>query len=401
MKKGIPSDMMNEKKKLVIFWPQYRKHNSHFFQLLANEANVDVRIIWARNYRHDDPPDQGFIDKIPSNIIGAKSIRLSGYRIKSLFRLFSIGLKNIIWSDCILTSTQSPLHSKVAYIYSKLFNKKIFIIIQQWKKLKDKSMLYRLYENVGYHMIRNCDALLVHGENQKYFATKNGVKTSKIRVLPFLSDDLGKANITKQDITSQLGIDNKIVILYFGRIIERKGLKDLLEAYKIIEAQIPEAVLLVCGGADPHFNGYDKDLVYEKECIRIAGEFGERVIMTGAIKPDDKHNYLAIADVFVHPHATYKDLYEGWGLVINEAASMSLPIITTDRVGSAKDLVVEDVNGYILPAGNIEKLAESIKLLVKDEALRNKFSINSRKVFEKYHKPNEIVKVISQAINGK
>lgn len=387
-------------KNLLIIWPGYRKYNLHFFQRLSTHCDCNIRIIWIRNHRSDDPPSEEFKKKIPSKVIGAKTIRLSGYRINTLFKLMSSIYRDALWADCILTSTQAPFHSKVAYFYSKLLNRKIFIIIEQWKKLKNKSSLYRIYEKLGYHMMRGCNTLFVHGENQKHFAIENNVNPNKIRILPFLSDDLSTLPNTKSDLSSTLSIDGKVVILYFGRITPRKGLKDLLNAYKVIETDIPDAVLLVCGGADQYFQGYEEDAVYEKECNEIAEQLGNRVILTGAIDPNDKQNYIAISDIFIHPHTTHGDLYEGWGLVINEVTSMSLPVITTDRVGAAKNLVDDGINGFIIPAGNIDLLAEHIKTLVNDELLRNDFSKNSRILFEKYHKPNSISDEIIQAMNN-
>jgi glycosyltransferase involved in cell wall biosynthesis len=391
---------MMRQQNLLIIWSGYRKYNSHFFQRLNSDCNCNIRIIWIRNHRNDDPPSEEFKKKIPSKVIGARTIRVSGYRIDTLYRLISTIYKDALWADCILTSTHSPFHSKIAYFYSKLLNRKIFIIIEQWKKLKNKSYLYRIYEGLGYHMMRNCNTLFVHGDNQKEFALENNVNPRKIRILPFLSDDLSKLPITKPDLASALSIDNKVVILYFGRITPRKGLKNLLNAYKTIESEIPDAILLVCGGADQYFQGYEEDAIYEKECNKIAEQLGSRIILTGAIDPDDKQNYIAISDIFVHPHTTHGDLYEGWGLVINEVTSMSLPVITTDRVGAAKNLVVDGKNGFVIPAGNIELLAEHIKAMVNNQLLRDDFSKNSRSVFENYHKPGNITNEIMQAMSN-
>ena len=125
-----------------------------------------------------------------------------------------------------------------------------------------------------------------------------------------------------------------------------------------------------------------------------------KVFFTGLINPADKPDYFAIADLFVHPHTDMGELTEGWGLVINEAASMSLPIITTDRVGSAPDLVINGENGYIAQAGNIVQLSEKIEELLCDETKLIEFSLASRRAFEKYHRPAQIPQAILEAMNG-
>ena len=44
-------------------------------------------------------------------------------------------------------------------------------------------------------------------------------------------------------------------------------------------------------------------------------------------------------------------LYEPWGLVVHEGLAHGLPVIATDQVASADDLVESSVNGYVVPAG--------------------------------------------------
>ena len=95
------------------------------------------------------------------------------------------------------------------------------------------------------------------------------------------------------------------------------------------------------------------------------------------------------------------DLYEGLGLVLNEAASMGLPIIVTDRVGSALDFVINGINGYIIKSGDVKELSSKIiEILINDDKLR-KYSSSSRKIFENYHKEQLINQNILNDINEK
>ena len=68
-----------------------------------------------------------------------------------------------------------------------------------------------------------------------------------------------------------------------------------------------------------------------------------------------------LGDVFVLP-----SLFEPWGLAVNEAMSLGLPIIASDQVGAVPDLVSPD-NGWVFPAGNVPALSR-----VLDEALDNR-----------------------------
>jgi len=338
--------------------------------------------------------------KFPSTIIGADNVRVTGYNLKTFYRLLIALCHDVQWCDGILTSTQAPLHSKIAFIFSRVFKKKVFIIIEQWIRLSNKSLLYRLYESFGYYMMRNCSTLFVHGKNQSDFALSNGVDKNKVRTLPFLSDDLSKLKLVNKNLRKQLSINNQLVILYFGRITRGKGLKDLLHAYTRIESDRPDALLLICGGVDSHFQGYQEDTKYEKECKDLAIKLGCKAIFTGPVNPSEKQDYIAISDIFVHPHTASVNLYDGWGLILNEVASMSLPIISTDRVGSVKDLVINNFNGYIIPAGSIDLMADRLKRLLNDTQKRVNFSKNSREVFERYHQPERIANEINMAMKN-
>ena len=65
--------------------------------------------------------------------------------------------------------------------------------------------------------------------------------------------------------------------------------------------------------------------------------------------------FYTIADVFVLPST-----FEPWGLVINEAMNFNLPVVVSDKVGCASDLVKNDFNGYIYDVNDDALLADCI-----------------------------------------
>jgi glycosyltransferase involved in cell wall biosynthesis len=66
--------------------------------------------------------------------------------------------------------------------------------------------------------------------------------------------------------------------------------------------------------------------------------------------------FYDLCDVFVLP-----SVHEPWGLVVNEAMNAGKPMIVSDRVGAAPDLVQPGVNGWIFPHGNVTALADCLK----------------------------------------
>jgi glycosyltransferase involved in cell wall biosynthesis len=64
--------------------------------------------------------------------------------------------------------------------------------------------------------------------------------------------------------------------------------------------------------------------------------------------------------------------YEAWGLVLNEAMQFGKPVITTDAVGSAPDLIK---NGSIVKNNDVESLYQAIKTIAKDPQMAIKMGI--------------------------
>ena len=61
---------------------------------------------------------------------------------------------------------------------------------------------------------------------------------------------------------------------------------------------------------------------------------------------------------------------ETWGVVVNEAAASGLPLVLSDRVGAAYDLLRDGENGFLVPAGDVDATAEALKRLAADAGLR-------------------------------
>ncbi len=78
----------------------------------------------------------------------------------------------------------------------------------------------------------------------------------------------------------------------------------------------------------------------------------------------------AAADALVLPSTSG----ETWGLVVNEAMACGLPVIVSDQVGCAPDLVLEDETGFTYPCGDVAALAERVGALAGDRRRRDRMS---------------------------
>ena len=128
--------------------------------------------------------------------------------------------------------------------------------------------------------------------------------------------------------------------LFVGRFIERKGIDVLLDAFRRVDA----GELWIAG--DGPLRGI----------VESAAAHDPRVRYLGYVDGEAQEDVYREADVLVVP-----SLFEPWGLVVHEGLAYGLPVITTDQVGAADDLIDEGVNGYLVPPGSPVALAAAMR----------------------------------------
>jgi glycosyltransferase involved in cell wall biosynthesis len=98
----------------------------------------------------------------------------------------------------------------------------------------------------------------------------------------------------------------------------------------------------------------------------------DNIIFTGAKKNNELYLEYQNADTFILP-----SLKEAWGLVVNEAMCSGLPVIVSNKVGAAYDLVEGKDTGFIFEVGNVEALINKLDTMYHNKVLRDKFSSNA------------------------
>lgn len=153
------------------------------------------------------------------------------------------------------------------------------------------------------------------------------------------------------------------LIVYIGRISPYKRLEELLKAWKYVEHQCPNAVLLIAGR--PIFN-------YLKKLVKLAKELElKHVEFRLNISQFNKKHILAKAKALV-----YTSIREGWGQTVLEAAACKTPAIAYNVPG-LRDSVKHMETGVLVDQGDIRQLAEAILLLLTDNSLQRKLAENA------------------------
>jgi glycosyltransferase involved in cell wall biosynthesis len=113
----------------------------------------------------------------------------------------------------------------------------------------------------------------------------------------------------------------------------------------------------------------------ESQLEARARELDLDVTFTGWRSGEDLLEAYAATDVFL-----LLSRREPWGIVVNEAAACGLPLVLTDAVGAAADLLVPCENGELVRSGDVDGQAKAIARLASDGALRTRYGQRSREL---------------------
>lgn len=197
-----------------------------------------------------------------------------------------------------------------------------------------------------------------------------GAPRERVIVFPQVTDnDFFAWNATtwrarREELGRTFGITTPRVILFVGQFIVRKGIGTLFDAFELVAAR-NEAVSLVLVG-----QGALEGEMQERRACSLAPE---RIFIQNHVPQQELPKYYALADVFCLP-----SLYDTFGVVIDEAMSCGLPVVTTTRVGAVADLVRDGVNGRVVAPGDAAGLSEALAQILDDDALRERMGICAR-----------------------
>lgn len=196
-------------------------------------------------------------------------------------------------------------------------------------------------------------------ENQQYFIDNN-IYPKKLKLLPGSGVNLQQFHVLEYPE------DDIIQFVFISRIMKEKGINQYLEMAKYIHEKYPNTHFHICGFCEEEYEGILKK--YEDEKI---------ITYHGLIM--DVREILSYTHCTIHP--TYYP--EGLSNVLLESCASGRPIITTDRSG-CREVVDNNVNGYMIPQKDSKALIEAVEKFLKlPNEKRKKMGMAGRKKVEK------------------
>lgn len=162
----------------------------------------------------------------------------------------------------------------------------------------------------------------------------------------------------------ELGLDGHFTLLFVGRLDINKGIRELIEVIGSLVPEHPNVELLIVGPGD-------EELV--RECLQ-EHSLDKHAIMIGGV--EDTVPYYQSADAYVLFSA-----FEGIPLTLLEAMACGLPCIATS-VGGIPEVVVDNVNGYLVTPGDTEGLRQAVIRVLGNEDEPQEVSSKARTTIE-------------------
>jgi len=254
----------------------------------------------------------------------------------------------------------APVLPMLAIKYSRSIN------VATFHSAHDEVLLYRIFKGYLENYFKK-----LHGRIAVSEVAKRSISRyfeGEYRIIPN-GVDIHRFNPNNEKIEWLVRDDSK-KILFVGRIEPRKGLKYLILALNEVVKFISNVKLIVVG--DGPFK-----ILYEQYLNK---NIEDKVIFVGKVGYDELPKFYVSCDVFVSP-ATEK---ESFGIVLLEAMASKIPVIASDIEGY-KQIIKDEVNGFLFENENYKNLADKIIMVLKNKNFVNKVVENAYKiVIEKY-----------------
>lgn len=265
----------------------------------------------------------------------------------------------------------SALRKSVFVMLAKLLGKKIVIHLHTYSPL---ASIEGKHKKVYRYLFESADRAIVLSKIWKTSVEQafgNKSITDKTCVVynpcvPCEEEKKENGNTVNQHLLNAIRtfMEGRSIILYAGTVEERKGYGDLLKAFCKLKDTACGWSLVIAGIGN----------VEQGKTMAAQLGIANRVLWTGWIDGVCKQYVFSHADVFCLPSYA-----EGFPMGVLDAWSYALPVVTTP-VGGIPDVAEDGKNMLLAQPGDVEGLSRCLSRVISDESLRERISIQSRKL---------------------
>jgi glycosyltransferase involved in cell wall biosynthesis len=316
-----------------------------FYELLAARPEIDLEVVFCSGAQPDRPWDlDRSLDRVPHRFLRGVSPTVRTRRGTFVYELNpgAVPLAARGTHDAVVIGGYAVFAEQAAIAIS-LARRIPYLLHSESTLAAPRPLLVRYLKRAAVGAAaRSAAAGLATGTEAARYLEHYGLPRDRIRIVPNTVDVAAYGRAAEEararagDLRDALGLPERYV-LFAGRLVEDKGVLDVLAARALLG---DSALPLVVAGSGP----------LERDVQDAPG-----IVHVGFVQPERLVELFALAEWTVVPSHR-----EPWGVVVNESLACGCPVIVTERVGAAADLVIEGVNGHIVPPHAPAALASAL-----------------------------------------
>lgn len=321
--------------RVAVVSPEPTPYRAPLFDRIAARDDIELTVIYAaqsvasRTWHVESDHAAVFLRGV--RVPGARALVRHDYPVTpGIFRALGEARPEVV-----VVSGWSTFASQAAIAWSRTHGRPYVLLVEshdvgprpRWRRAVKGAVVPRL--------VRNAAAWLAVGTLARESLIERGADPDRVRIFANTIDV--DRWITRAESLPRTRSDEDVRVLSVGRDVPEKGFDILRRAVAAADVTLD----VVTGGLDEH---------------ALAQRYVD-------------------ADVFA-----LLSRHEPWAVVVNEAAASGLPLVLSDRVGAARDLLIDGENGFVVPADDADGAAEALRTLAGNEELRRHMGARSREL---------------------
>ena len=349
-------------------FPEPTSYRAPLFDMVAALPGIDLLIAyaartiagrsWDVTVRHPHVFLDGF------TVPGAKKVLRHDYPVTP-------GVVRVLEehrADVVVISGWSTFAAQTAIVWCRVRGVPYVLVVEShdhdprraWRRVVKNAVVPRV--------VRGAAGVLVTGSLVRASMIARGARADRIETFANtidVEDFVRRADELvdrRGELRNNLGIEeHEVAVVCVARLVEAKALDTLLRA--AVEVGVPVVPVLVGDGPE------------RGRLESLATELGLRVVFTGSIPWERIIEVYVASDLFA-----LVSRHEPWGVVVNEAAACGLPLVLSEHVGAARDLLRPGENGVLVPPDDVAATADALRFLAGDRGRRLQFGSRSREI---------------------
>ncbi len=348
------------------------QYQAPLLRRLAQEPDIDLTVLFGSDFSARGYRDQGFGVEVAWDVP-----LLEGYHSRVLPALRDNGTVTAITplSRSVLRALRSPsgapafdalwvhgyasLNALRGIAGARSLGIPVLLRAESWSGDRPRSLAKRAAKKAFFRVLRHMVSatLPIGSRNAAYWRESLGPDIPQFPVPyavdnDFFAREAAEAGSATARLRTELELDpTRPVVLFASKLQARKHADHLLRAVDRLHKTSSLRPYLLLGG-----DGEERQSL--EQLSSSLGVDGVRFV--GFRNQSELPAFFALADVFVLPSR-----HEPWGLIVNEAMAAGCAVVVSSDVGAAPDLVIDGVNGYAFPVGDVAALSAALATVLQ------------------------------------